>query len=159
MSIQSIVSIIISIFIGLLIQFNTIAPITEAAAQGAVEAAQPIKVNGKRVVALKSAIAAVEHDHQLINQCFNKATGGTNGFIINNKLTLYKDQINHDLNDIKAMVKACEYDQAEATLKEYKELLAKQVSYCTGWFPFSRMFMIMQEAYKLGVQDYWDSNK
>lgn len=152
----AVISLVVAFFFGVIFNAIYIAPVAAEAAEGAAIAARPIQVNGKRVVSLKAAIAAVEHDHELINKCFNKATGGTNGFIINNKLTLYKDQINHDLNDIKSMVAACNYDQAEAALKEYKELLSRQVSYCTGWFPFSRMFIIMQEADKLGVYNYWD---
>ena len=155
MSIQSIISIIISIFIGLLVQFSIITPSLEQAAQGAAEARTPIKVNSKKAVALKAAIKAVEHDHELINKCFNKATGGTGGFIINNKLTLYKDEIKYDLDDIKSMVSTRNYDQAEKALKEYKQLLSRQVSYCTGWFPFGRMLVILQEADKHNVYDYW----
>ena len=159
MSIQSIISVIISIFIGLMVQCNTIAPMMEQATVGAAEAARPIQVNAKRAIALKAAIAAVEHDHVLIDQCFNKATGSTGGFGINNDLTLSIHHIDHDLDDIKSMVNKCQYDQAEAALKEYKQLLARQVTYCTGWFPFGYMFVIIHEAYNLGVQDYWKSDK
>ena len=159
MSIQSIISIIISLFIGLMVQMNTIAPMMEQATVGAAEAAKPIRVNAKKSIALKAAIAAVEHDHALIDKCFNKATGGTGGFGINNDLTLSIHHIDKDLDDIKSMVKACNYDQAEAALKEYKQLLARQVTYCTGWFPFGHMFIIIQEAYNLGIQDYWKSDK
>ena len=153
----TIISLIVAFFVGIIFNATAIAPVAAKAEVEAAEAAVPIKVNAKRAVALKAAIEAVEHDHKLIDKCFNKATGGTGGFIINNKLTLYKDEIDHDLNDIKSMVNACQYNEAEAALKEYKQLLARQVSYCTGWFPFSRMFVIMQEADKLGVYDYWDS--
>ncbi len=155
----TIISLVIAFFFGIIVNATAITPVAVAAAEGAAIAAQPITINAKKSIALKAAIAAVEHDHELINQCFNKVTNGTGGFIINNKLTLYKDEIKVDLNDIKSMVASYKYDEAEAALKEYKELLAKQVSYCTGWFPFGRMLAIMQEANKLGVYNYWDSKK
>ena len=153
----AVISLVVAFFFGIIFNSIAIVPIAAEAAEGAVIVAAPIKINAKKAIALKAAIAAVEHDHKLIDQCFNKATNGTGGFIINNKLTLYRDHIEHDLNDIKSMVNSYQYDKATEALKEYKELLSKQVSYCAGWFPSGKMLTIIQEADKLSVKYYFES--
>lgn len=151
-----IITLIINLIAGFIINSTLIAPVAQEAAIGSTEAARPIKINAKKAISLKAEIAKIVADQKGIDRSFAEAMNDQNfEFKINNKLTLYKHKIKVDLNEIKSMINNYKYDQAETEINNYKILLKDQVRDCYGWMPMARMLKCLYAADRNGVYDYF----
>lgn len=153
---NTVISIIIAMIIGLIINATWIAPVATEARVSAVEAAQPIKINAKRAIALRAEIEKIEADQKAIDRSFGEAFCKKDfEFKINNKLVSYKHEIKTDLNQIRSLIRLAEYDKAATEINNYKMLLKEQVRDCYGWMGMNRMLVCLMAADRNGVRDYF----